>query len=105
MQFLITGVTQDTGFRVFAFQGIGTDRTRTEFTVRTDLSLARSYGIAMQDLPLLCRGLLERRSIESDERALTFTEEDMRTHASNCRAEQDAAKLKRSARRPPSVDD
>lgn len=51
MQFILTGFTPDTGFRVFAFQGIGTDRTRTDFTVRTDLSLIRRYGIRMQELP------------------------------------------------------
>jgi|SRR5271155_1851430 hypothetical protein len=102
MQFLLTGFTPGAEFRVYEFQGIEEDRTRTEFTVRTDLSLIRRYGIRTQELPLLCRGLLERRDIAAEEHTLTFTEEEMRIHAKNCAAERDAAKLKKSARRPPS---
>ena len=59
MQFVLAGFTPDTGFRIFNFEGIGEDRSRIEFTVRTDLALTRKYGIQMQDLPLLCRGLLD----------------------------------------------
>ncbi|MGP0074170.1 MAG: hypothetical protein ACLPWF_19835 [Bryobacteraceae bacterium] len=102
MQFLLTGFTPGAEFRVYEFQGVEEDRTRTEFAVRTDLSLLRRYGIRMQELPLLCRGLLERRDITAEEHTLTFTEEEMRIHAVNCAAERDAAKLKKSARRPPS---
>jgi hypothetical protein len=118
MQFLLTGFTPGTEFRVFAFQGIEADRTRTEFTVRTDLSLIRRYGIRMQELPLLCRGLLERKDAEVEERrnagrevpdaggedrTLTFTEEEMRIHATNCAAEREAAKLRKSTRRAASA--
>jgi hypothetical protein len=102
MQFLLTGFTPGDAFRVYEFQGVDTDRTRTDFTVRTDLSLIRRYGIRMQELPLLCLGLLERRDAESGDRTLTFTEDEMRIHAGNCAAERDAAKLKKAARRPPS---
>jgi hypothetical protein len=111
MQFLLTGFTPGTDFRVFAFQGVEADRTRTEFTVRTDLSLIRQYGIRMQELPLLCRGLLERRDAAgeaqrektNEDRTLTFTEDEMRIHASNCAAEREAAKLKKSTRRAASA--
>ena len=78
MQFILTGFTQDTGFRVFAFEGIAGDQTRTAFTVRTDLALLRRYGIRVQELPLLCRGLLEQRDDGEQERTMTFTEEGMR---------------------------
>jgi hypothetical protein len=101
MQFILTGFTPDTGFRVFAFEGIAADRTRTEFTVRTDLSLIRRYGIRVQELPLLCRGLLERRDEGQQERTLTFTEEEMRAHAKSCAAERDAAQRRKSRRSPP----
>lgn len=101
MQFVLTGFTPDTGFRVFAFQGVGADRTRTEFTVRADLDLSRRYGIRVQELPLLCRGLLERRDEGEQEHTLTFTEEEMLLHAKSCAAERDAAQKKRSMRRPP----
>ena len=101
MQFVLTGFTQDTGFRVFAFEGIAGDRTRTAFTVRTDLALIRRYGIRVQELPLLCRGLLEHRGEGEQERTITFTEEGMRLHADNCAAERSAAQKRKSAHRPP----
>ncbi len=66
MQFVLTGFTHDKGFRVFTFDRIGEDRVRTKCTVRADLSLIRNYGIHIQELPLLCRGLLDR----SDESSL-----------------------------------
>ena len=61
MQFVLVGFSSDLGFRVFSFEGIAEDRTRTRFAVRTDLALIRNYGIRVQELPILCRGLLERR--------------------------------------------
>ena len=90
MQFILTGFTQETGFRVFAFEGVVVGQIRTVFTVRADLALSRRYGIAMQELPLLCRSLLDRQeedghnTDESGEHdslakhALTFSEEEMR---------------------------
>jgi hypothetical protein len=81
MQFILVGFNQETDFRTFAFQGIAADRTRTEFTVRADLALSRKYGIRVQELPLLCRRLLERDDTGEEKRTLTFTEEDMRLHA------------------------
>lgn len=78
MQFSLIGFSQDTGFRVFAFQGTAADRTRTEYTVRADLALTRKYGIRVQELPLLCRGLLERAGEGEQKCTATFTEEEMR---------------------------
>ncbi len=101
MQFILTGFTPDTGFRVFAFQGIHADKTRTTFTVRADLDLIRKYGIRVQELPLLCRGLLERRDEGATVRALSFTEEEMRLHANGIAADREAAQKKKSARRAP----
>jgi hypothetical protein len=101
MQFVLTGFTPDTGFRVFAFEGIAEDRSRTGFTVRTDLALIRRYGIQVQDLPLLCRGLLERRDETGGEHTFVYTEAEMRLHADQCAAEKDAAQRKKAARRPP----
>jgi len=99
MQFILTGFTQDTGFRVFTFERIGTDRIRTAFTVRTDLDLIRKYGIRVQELPLLCRGLLERRDEAELERTWIFSEEEMRAYANNCAAERDAAKAQKAMRK------
>ena len=82
MQFILTGFTQDREFRVFAFEGIDADRVRTPFTVRADLALSRTYGIRLQELPLMCRAILEaprgRSGRRDAQNALTFTEDAMR---------------------------
>lgn len=97
MPFVLTGFTQETGFRVFAFARIDANRTRTMYTVRADLSLSRKYEIPMQELPLLCRNLLEGREDLDRTPAVTFTEEDMRLHASACAAAREAAKKRAKA--------
>ncbi len=101
MQFVLTGFTQDLGCRVFAFEGIAVDRMRTPFTVRADLALIRRYGIQIQELPLLCRSVLERRDEASEAQAFTFTEEEMRTCATaRAAAKDEAAHRRRPPRRP-----
>ena len=116
MQFILTGFTQETGFRVFAFEGVVVGQIRTVFTVRADLALSRRYGIAMQDLPLLCRSLLDRqdesgpREAESGERdslpkhALTFSEDEMRAWADKRAADRALAALKKKTPRRPVVE-
>jgi hypothetical protein len=100
MQFSFTGFSQDAGFRVFAFVGTTGDRMHTDFSVRADLALSRRYGIRVQELPLLCLGLLERHEGEQ-ECALIFAEENMLLHANNLAAEREAAQKKRFKPRPP----
>src|ERR1700728_4994471 len=102
MQFILTGFTQDKEFRVFAFEGIAAERVRTPFTVRADLALSRTYGIRLQELPLMCRAILERREEGEAQNALTFTEDAMRLHASNCVAARALAAQKKKAPRRPS---
>jgi len=101
MQYVLTGFTPDSGFRVFAFQGVRADQTRALFTVRADLALIRTYGILVQELPLLCRALLERSDEGAAEHALTFSEDEMRVHAGHRAADRDAAQRKKSLRRIP----
>jgi hypothetical protein len=101
MQFVLTGFTPDTGFRIFNFEGIADDRSRTGFTVRTDLALIRRYGIQVQDLPLLCRGLLERRDENEHGHTFEYTEAEMRLYAARCAEEKDAAQKRKAARKPP----
>ena len=101
MQFILTGFTPDGGFRVFAFEGIAADHTRTVFTVRADLALTHIHGIRMQELPLLCRELLERGDESQPEHNITFSEENMRAHAEGAKAVRDAALKKKAAQRPP----
>ena len=99
MQFILTGFTQDLAFRVFAFERMGLDKVRTKYVVRADLALVRRYGIQMQELPLLCRILLDRN--DDGEETLTFTEDDMCLHAKGRAAAKDAAAQKRKAPRRP----
>lgn len=99
MQYILTGFTHSTGFRVFAFDGVADHWVRTAYSVRADLALARKHGIRVQELPLLCRGLLEQRSEDDDKRAFTFTEGDMTLHADLVRAALEANKRK-APRRP-----
>lgn len=115
MPFILTGFRQDMGFRVFAFERRETTRSRMEFTVKADLGLIRRYDIRMQELPLLCRSLLERSEAASanqeaqpptsvnyvEPRALTFTEDEMRACASDrAAAKSEAARKKKPPRRP-----
>jgi len=105
MQFMLTGFTQDLAFRVFAFERMGSDRIRTKMVVRADLALVRRYGIQMQELPLLCRNLLERRDGDNSggEHTLTFSEDDMCLHAKDRASAKEAAAQKRKPpRRTPS---
>jgi hypothetical protein len=118
MQFILTGFTQDTGFRVFAFEGVAIGQIRVAFTVRADLALSRRYGIAMQELPLLCRSLLDRQEesganqVENGHNghqsvanhALTFSEEEMRACADKRTADRALAALKRKTPRRPIVE-
>jgi len=97
MQFVLTGFTHDLGFRVFAFERMGEDRSRTKCTVRADLALVRAYGIQIQELPLLCRGLLDRLEEGSELESLIFTEEEMRV----CANERTAARIEAASKRKP----
>lgn len=100
MEFILSGFSQVGEFRVFAFERIAADWTRTAFTVRTNLALTRQYEIRLQELPLLCRAVLERRREGEEQRAFTFTEEDMRVHADCVAVRQEAARQRKSQRRP-----
>jgi hypothetical protein len=102
MDFILTGFHQDANVRQFSFQGIATDRTRTEFTVGADLGLIRKYQIPVQELPLLCRRLLEEHMISDPQTTVVFTEEDMRNFAKNrADAKEQASQRKKLPRRPP----
>jgi hypothetical protein len=77
-QFFLTGFSQAAGIRIYAFQG-RVDASRIDYTVEVDLALIPGYGIRIQDLPLLCRELLQQQPDEIS--AVVFTEQRMRCHA------------------------
>src|SRR5579862_1854925 len=102
MEFVLTGFRQDANVRRYTFQGISDDRTRSEFSVGVDLGLIRKHRIPMQELPLLCRGLLQGQPAEDAVGPLMFTENDMLGCASRRAAEQEVAdQKKRNHHRPP----
>jgi hypothetical protein len=100
-QFVLMGFSQVMGSRVFAFQGVAADKTRTLYTVRADLALAQRYGIRLQELPLLCRAVLERCSEGTERRAFSYSESDMCLYANSAMEREQAAKIKKSRRSGP----
>lgn len=76
ISYIFTGFRQADAVRQFAFDCVVDDRPSGRVTVGADLSLARKYHILMQDLPLLCRRLLETGDGLSPV-SLIFTEADM----------------------------
>ena len=59
MEFVLIGFRQEKNIRRYAFDAVSSSHVRTHVTVGADLSLARAYRIPLQELPLLCRRLLE----------------------------------------------
>jgi hypothetical protein len=101
MEYVLSGFHHESNIREFVFDGVNADRTRIRFTVGVDLSLVRKYGISLQELPLLCRHLLEGKPADVETHAFTFTEQDMLSHANNRAAALHAAEERRSHRRNP----
>ena len=97
--FILRGFTQESEYRIFEFEGIASDRTRSSFTVRIDMALSRRYGIRLQELPLLCREILDR-SPEGEQRLFTYTEEDMCARSQQVTAREEEAKRKKYSRPP-----
>lgn len=79
-EFLLSGFSQAAGIRIYVFEGrVGA--MRIDYTVEVDLALIPGYGIRIQELPLLCRELLQQRAQPDEISALVFTEQRMRSHA------------------------
>jgi hypothetical protein len=76
VQYILTGFSHEMGYRVFVFESID-GRVRTAYRVKADLALARKHGVPVQELPLLCRALLETRAEGESQRAYTYGEADM----------------------------
>jgi hypothetical protein len=97
MQFMLKGFTQDSVCRVFEFDCIGPSQPRTQFTVCADLNLARRHGIRVQELPLLCRSVLESREAPDEARAFIFTEQKMIAYVKECTVAKELAAQKKKS--------
>lgn len=98
MSFVLLGFSQRDNMRRFFFErtvpGAGVPRER--FTVEADTVLARRYKIAMQDLPLLCRRLLDGPDA-TNSRELVFSEAQMCSHAGVLASEIEQRELRKKA--------
>jgi hypothetical protein len=101
MQFTLLGFKQDTVFRVFSFECLADDRTKTAHTIRVDLALSRKHGIRLQELPLLCRAALEQDLKAGRTELSTFAETEMLLHARTAAETRASALLKKKAPRRP----
>jgi len=96
-QFFLTGFTQAAGIRIYAFVG-RVDAMRIDYTVTVDLALISGFGIRIQDLPLLCRELLQQQEQPDEKGAVVFTEQRMRSHAEKLAAARHDAEHKKQSR-------
>ena len=120
VEFVLTGFSQENNVRRYTFQALPSGNhkpagiqkpagshkpegnSKKEWTVSADLSLMRKHRIPLQELPLLCKRLLEAQGENGKNDALMFTESDMLGYASNRTAAELAAEVKKRARRMPS---
>lgn len=104
MNFVFVGFKQKDSIRHLSFQGIGDDHSRTDFVVQADISMFRRYSGTLQELPLLCRRLLEETSPTEETGSVIFTEEAMQLYAgqiaSRAAATQKSRKMRRDAALP-----
>ena len=104
LQFFLTGFSQTAGIRIYAFQG-RLEAHRSDYTVEVDLALIPGYGIRIQELPLLCRELLQQGVQPDEAKAFVFTEQRMRSHAQVLSlSREDAEQKKKQSRRLGSAD-
>src|SRR5579863_9860142 len=93
-QYILTGFTQTAGIRIYAFEA-RVDGQRIYNTVQVDLALIQGYGIRIQELPLLCREILEQRLEPEQIHAFVFTELHMRGHAEKLAMAREAAEQRK----------
>jgi hypothetical protein len=101
--FTLIGFSQEGSIRHFAFQCRNDDRSHSDFTVNADTSLIRRYGISLQELPLLCRRLLQE-TLPVTGSALIFAEDRMQQHANQRQASERIAEQKKRPHRKPNSD-
>jgi hypothetical protein len=95
VQFVLVRFTQSGNIRQFIFERVTAERTRIVYTVDADLLALREYRISVQELPLMCRRLLEAAPEGDPTRAFSLTEPQMRQHAAAATAVLEQAALKK----------
>ena len=103
LQFFLAGFKQTAGLRIYTFQG-RVEARRIDYTVEVDLALIPGYGIRIQDLPLLCRELLEQRAQPDESNSFVLTEQRMQSHAEQLSVARHDAEQRKKRRRLETAD-
>jgi hypothetical protein len=97
MHFVLTGFRQLDHARLYYFEAIEKEQRRKQVSVSADIDLARRYGISLQELPLLCRRLLEGNQNAA---SISFAEPEMLRWAADKRAARAEIEHRPARRRP-----
>ena len=99
MEFVLTGFRQDRSMRHYAFESVSAERKREACSVCADLSLLHKHKIPLQEVPLLCRRLLEGAEPGARQK-LVFSEAEMLRYTISRAAKLEAG-MQRKRHRPP----
>jgi hypothetical protein len=77
MDFVLAGFEEGDGVRKYHFDCVATNRSKRAISVFADVTLARKHEIRVQELPLLCRRLLQSMEPGSLAATITLTEDHM----------------------------
>lgn len=97
MHFTLAGFGQIANIRRYHFDGVDDARRTQRFSVDVDLELIHRYRIPIQELPLLCRRVLERGT---DVASVMLPESDMVRYADDRAAGAGLRKKPRAHRSP-----
>lgn len=100
-ELILTGFREANGIRSYVYQCQHDDGSSREFTVDAEVKLLQKHGIGLQELPLLCRRLLEKQNPDVLLRTVTFTEDLMKEQADQRMALKQAARDKKKPYRRP----
>lgn len=98
MSFVFRGFQQTNGQRTYTYDGVAADRSRSEFTVLVELAMLRRHKISLQELPLLCRAVLDSEAaLPCEQRSYAFGEVQMCVQDAYAAAKAEAAQKRRKA--------
>lgn len=94
-RFILKGYSQVPGGRNFLFENIDENNVKSDMSVFADFALIRTYGISIQELPLLCLEILARRGDSKINSNLVFTEMEMNQIRSDRKTAKETSAQKR----------
>ena len=100
-RFRYMGFMEARGARIFNFQTSPSEGAKCNIAVTSDLALVRLYNMALQELPLLCRLVLEEQA--GTVKSCNLSEDQIKTHSGRVAERDEQTKRKGSTRRPQTV--